>query len=123
MPSGHLSVFYDDINIDCERAEKMILPFISGELTGEVATKFLHHVENCANCYEELETEYLLDVALDRLESGEAIDIHKEIKDKLRRAHIALRIHSRLVTIKRTIQMLAGFVLAFAALGVLLRFV
>ena len=67
--------------------------FVENKLVGEYLWQFLTHVEKCPECFEELETRYLIAEALNRLENGEAIDLRSELKNKIRLSKRAMYLH------------------------------
>ncbi len=93
--------------MDCREAEQFIHSFINDELIGEELRKFLMHVKNCGNCYEELETEYLLSEAFDRVEHGEAFHLDRELSAKIARAEHSLAIHALIANCRRTLETVA----------------
>ncbi len=79
--------------IDCTTCEQNMNAFIENKLVGENVWQFITHVEKCSECYEELETRYLIAEALGRLENGESIDLRKELLQKIRYIKRAMYIH------------------------------
>lgn len=100
----------------CQDAEQNIQHFIDDELTGEVLDEFLCHIDSCHNCYEELETSFLLKEALSRLENGETFDLSKELSSKLSNMRDSLELHNLLTAIRRTIDIVACIMLAMCGL-------
>ncbi|MBR1451617.1 MAG: hypothetical protein IJ591_07860, partial [Lachnospiraceae bacterium] len=79
--------------IDCTICEQNMNSFIENSLVGENVWQFLTHVERCPECYEELETRYLIAEALGRLEAGESIDLRKELQQKIKFTKRAMYFH------------------------------
>ena len=56
----------------CIEAEKMIVPYINGELKPMELEDFLDHLSVCESCREELEIYYMVDVGLKKIEDDDA---------------------------------------------------
>ncbi len=56
--------------MNCHEARKMVTPFINHELPDRETEHFLHHVENCSACMDELETYFMVYRAIDMLDAG-----------------------------------------------------
>lgn len=54
--------------MDCKRAMELITLFINDQLNSEDTEAFLNHIENCAECREELEVNYSLMTAMKQLD-------------------------------------------------------
>lgn len=54
--------------MDCREAESKIQKYISHELTMEELEEFISHVKGCRSCYEELETYFTVNVAIQHLD-------------------------------------------------------
>ena len=84
--------------MDCREAQALIVPFIEGELTDEQTEAFIQHIENCTDCYDELEVYYIVMVGVKQLDEEEHMlvdfkgDLKKYISNK--KEQIA-RKHSR----------------------------
>ena len=101
------------MKIECRSVELYMNDFLEGTLIGDELWDFLNHVLNCNSCYEELETRFLLREALLRLEEGETLDLRRELRDKIKSARMALKLHRLGDIIYRTIEIVAGIVIAF----------
>ena len=58
--------------MDCTRARQLIDDFIGEKLDYAEAPAFLEHVRGCAECYDDLELNYLIHTALNELEGEDA---------------------------------------------------
>lgn len=105
--------------ISCRTTELFINDFINGSLIGEDLFDFLNHVRECPSCYEELETQYLLVTALAKVENGENFDLSRELKIKIRNARYALRFHRFIDMLARTMEVVAGVLVAFELVRIL----
>ena len=65
--------------MDCKETEKKIPSFLQDELDGSRLEEFIAHVENCAECKEELSIQFLVAEGLERLEQGaeHRIGVHR----------------------------------------------
>lgn len=54
----------------CREAERLVMPYISGEITDQELEAFLKHIDTCENCREELEIYYTVDVGIRQLDEG-----------------------------------------------------
>ena len=58
--------------MDCIEFNKMIGPYLKGELSDEELNDFLHHLDHCAQCDEELEINYIVSEGMERLDRDKA---------------------------------------------------
>ncbi len=54
--------------ITCREIVGMIPDFLDGKLSGRQQEHFLEHIRNCRNCYEELETNYMVNRTINYLD-------------------------------------------------------
>ncbi len=69
--------------MDCKEAEKMIPHFLKDELQERQLRAFLHHVEHCGDCKEELSIQYLVVEGMARLEAGGNLNLQMELNGVL----------------------------------------
>jgi len=55
----------------CEETQRLIKPYISGELKTDVAAAFAEHISGCKACKDELEVSYCLITAIRQLNEEE----------------------------------------------------
>lgn len=67
----------------CKETERLITPYLNGELDEKRTREFIGHIKKCASCYEEMEITYMATIGLERLESGASIDIAQEMQKML----------------------------------------
>ena len=67
--------------MDCKEVQRNITAFLDEELDGRSAEKFLHHIEECPECREELSIQYLVKEGMVRLEEGGSFDLGKDLKE------------------------------------------
>ena len=53
----------------CKEAERLVMPYINGELTEEELKDFLEHTQSCADCMEELEIYFTIEAGIMQLDS------------------------------------------------------
>lgn len=106
--------------MNCREAQALIVPFIEGKLSDEQKEKFIEHIENCTDCYDELEVYYIVMVGVKQLDEEDHIlvdfngDLKKYIafqKEQLARKH------------SRSIRLKFGGVSAFVLLLLVCGFV
>ena len=108
--------------IDCRTSEQWINDFVENKLVGEHLWQFLTHVEKCPECYEELETRYLVAEALSRLENGESFDLRNELKKKIKGAKRAMYFHYFNEDVLRMLEILSMIISCYALYSFLIDF-
>lgn len=85
--------------LTCKEAEKMVMPYIDGSLGEEDLEAFLHHVNGCPSCKEELEIYFTVYVGLRQLDTGTGMyDITGALGESLDIAWMKVRaVHLRKV--------------------------
>lgn len=81
--------------MDCKEFERLIPDFIDKKMDYAMTKCFVTHLNNCPNCKEELNIQFLVDEGLVRLEEGSAFDLQKEMRDLLIEAKRKVRFHER----------------------------
>lgn len=59
--------------MDCKTAQSLVIPYINDQLSDEETEDFLEHIENCKECYEELEIHFTVHYALQKLDEDDKI--------------------------------------------------
>lgn len=54
---------------ECIKLQKQIPSFIDGELNDKDTAHFISHVKSCSKCFEELETNYIIQYALEYMDT------------------------------------------------------
>ena len=67
----------------CKDVEDLLQPYLENKLNIEETELLLNHISTCSECGDELEIRYLLMEGLKRLESGETLDLKKELDDRI----------------------------------------
>lgn len=105
--------------IDCRTSEQYMNGFVESRLVGENLWQFLTHVEKCPECFEELETRYLIAEALNRLENGEAIDLRRELKNKIKFSKRAMYLHYFNEDFLRILEIISMLIACYSLYGLL----
>ncbi|MCR5419992.1 MAG: zf-HC2 domain-containing protein [Lachnospiraceae bacterium] len=97
----------------CKDSERYITLFINDKLTGTRLKKFIEHIEVCPTCFNEMETNYLLKEALQRLESDGSYDLHGDLMRKLKNTKKCVEGHEMITMVRRVMLLSAGMALLF----------
>ena len=76
----------------CKEAEKLIPLFLKDDLDTEDLRDFMEHMNKCGECREELSIQFLVQVGLARLESGNVFDLQNELKFRMEEAEHTLKL-------------------------------
>ncbi len=78
--------------LTCRETEKMVMPYIDGELNEDELEAFLAHVAGCPDCREELEIYFTVSVGLRQLDEGTGVfDITGALGQSLENAWARVR--------------------------------
>ncbi len=105
--------------MDCKEFEKRIPDFIARKLDYPSLKRFSEHMEECANCKEELVIQFLVTEGIQRLEDGDAFDLQSELEQRLGEARRKLRFNSRVMRIGVALEILAAVMLIGIVIWVL----
>ncbi len=108
--------------IDCATCEQHMNSFIENELVGEMLWQFLTHVEQCPECFEELEIRYLIAETLGRLENGEAINLRSELSHKIKATKRAMYLHYFNEDILHVFEIISMIIIVYEVFGFLSDF-
>ncbi len=97
--------------MDCKNFEGLIPDFVNKKLDYATTRQFLEHINNCTQCKEELNIQFLVNEGLVRLEEGEAFDLQKEMRDLLGTARKKVRVHERFLKHGRIAEIIGMLVL------------
>lgn len=81
---------------NCKDVERMIIPYLNGQISERKMQKFIDHVMECPSCYEEMEIGYMATIGLERLEKGASINIEEEMKRMLEQSRKQIRLHTQI---------------------------
>lgn len=107
--------------MNCIEVQRLILPFINDELSIKQLDEFLHHIDSCPNCKEELEVHYILLSGMKQLDDDKVIsdNFHKDFTELLRLSEERV-VHDRFVHIRKRIVLIV--LISIVALVSSLRF-
>ena len=71
--------------MQCSEAHAMIKPFLANKLSMKDTRQFIAHVENCRECFDELEVSYMISAALndDHEKDLKSYDLRGQLQEKL----------------------------------------
>ena len=67
--------------IDCKTFEHQIPAFMKDRLLPVQTRRFLQHYESCHSCRDELSVQFLINVGMEKLETGETLNLQKELTE------------------------------------------
>lgn len=84
--------------MNCNEAQALITKYVQDQLDLKTLEEFLHHVNNCPDCLEELEVYYIVFMGIKRLDNDEniAIDYHEQFKQSLQQSALQIRRHHKI---------------------------
>lgn len=97
----------------CQDMERYITLFINDKLTGTRLKEFIEHIETCEGCFDEMETNYLLKEALNRLTVEGSYDLHGDLMRKIKNLKKCVEVHEMITMIRRVTMICAGIALLF----------
>lgn len=78
-----------DEKMTCREAKDQVKAYIEGTMSDKECTRFLDHVMNCPDCYDELETYFIIDYSLQYLDDernvSRSYDMRKSLVDDIKR--------------------------------------
>lgn len=77
--------------MECSKAEGMVTRYINRTLTLKELEEFLQHIENCSSCYDELETYFIVQQAMQQLDEEDEetiMDFRHLLEQDLKRSRI-----------------------------------
>lgn len=78
----------------------MIPAYLEDSLDAKDLQAFLEHIDNCADCSEELSIQFLITEGLSTLSTGDSYDLQTAMTDKVRESHRDINVHNRLVMVR-----------------------
>ena len=97
----------------CQDMERYIPLFINDKLTGIRMREFIEHIEGCEGCFDEMEMNYLLKEALNRLTVEGSYDLHGELMKKIKNTKKCVEVHETITMLRRVLMICAGMALLF----------
>lgn len=101
--------------MNCRIAEGMVSRYMNHTLKVDELEEFLEHVETCSSCYDELETSFIVQEAITKLDN-EDTDMVLDFKNLLQQD---LKRSKRYVRKKKTIKFFE-LMIAFFLMGILI---
>lgn len=72
----------------CQEAERMVMPYINEELSGDETEAFLTHLEDCKSCQDELEIYFMVDVGVRQLnDDNGTFDITGALRERINESY------------------------------------
>lgn len=100
----------------CVEAKRMVTRFVNRELSYQELEQFLHHVENCRDCMEELDIYFTMYKAFDMMDEGgrQEYDFKKMLNDELHAARRAILVHRLLMGLGTVLLVCLGLLVVFS---------
>lgn len=102
--------------MDCYDAEGLISGYINRTLPTDELELFLEHIRECPDCYEELETQFIVNEAMNQLSEDRETDL--DFQDLLEQDLKKAEKHVMHNHIQRSVVFVTFFLIALAATGV-----
>lgn len=78
--------------MNCKETQRLLVPYINGELEEKEEEEFVRHVRHCPECYEELEVYATVFAGIRQLDGAEEeIDYRTLVEDSLKNSEDDLR--------------------------------
>ncbi len=106
--------------MDCKEFERLIPDYIEKKMDFLTLRKFYGHMENCENCREELEIQFLVAEGMQRLEDGDAFDLDRELKGRLTETKYQMEFHNGFLRVGVVLQVIAVAGIAWTVLWILM---
>ena len=76
------------VDMTCLQAQSLIIKYVNDEINVDTLELFLRHINNCADCKEELEVYYMLLTGMKQLDEDKILssDFHLGFLDKLKKS-------------------------------------
>lgn len=90
--------------MNCIDIQRLILPFINKKLDLNQLEEFIHHVNSCPNCMEELEVYYVLLEGMKQLDEDKELsnNFHEDLKNLIRESDDRI-LHDKFLHIRKRI--------------------
>ena len=92
--------------MNCKEFEKMIPDFIEEKLEYRHLESFVKHAEQCPECMEELNIQFLVSEGMARLALGGAFDLKKELDCRMENALRTLKRRNAVMQFRVSFEML-----------------
>ncbi len=98
--------------MDCREFERLIPDFMKQKLDFLTLERFHGHMEECANCKEELVIQFLVSEGMQRLEEGDAFDLQKELDQRLSETRRKVKFHYAFLRVGLGLEILSALAIA-----------
>ena len=101
--------------IECKTFERQINAFMKDRLTPAQTQRFLQHYDSCRSCNDELSVQFLINVGMEKLETGETLNLQKELTEYCAEEHKKSRMRSFLAICSMGMEVLTfiAFIMVF----------
>ena len=107
-------------SMECKEFEKLIPGFITKKLDYPTLKRFYEHVQQCGECREELDIQFLVQEGMQRLEEGNAFYLQAELGQRMEEAGKSIRFHSAFLYLGILMEIVAVGLLAGIVIWILL---
>ncbi len=104
----------------CKEFEKLIPMYVAKKLDYLTLKEFYAHMQSCEDCKEELTINFLVTDGLQKLENGDAFDLHKEWGSKVEETRRRIGRNENMIKLGFWIEIVAVGVIAGIAWWLLL---
>lgn len=106
-------------NLSCREAESMIGAYLNNTISDKDKAAFLKHIDNCDKCYQELETDFMVDTTVHYL-NEDALDrsynLQPLLKTHLKKSREELSMEHRRKIFRIAVSAVTGILLVFLIL-------
>ena len=81
----------EENKLDCKTIEKKIPQYLNDELSATELRSFLEHINECADCKEELTIRYMVSEGLDKAEINNEYNLLKGLEEKIKGSYKRIR--------------------------------
>ena len=105
--------------MNCVRAQQLVKPYLDGLLSDRELEEFLDHVQNCQDCFDELEVYFSIYRTLDNVDEKGDYNFTKKLHRKLEDSRMYLRRRYQGKVVRAIIILLAETVVIAAFWGMI----
>ena len=103
--------------MDCHTAEEMVGRYISHSLSVKELEMFIQHIRDCPECYEELESQFIVHKAVEQLQDENETDM--DFRRLLEKDLKGARRYIRIGKLKKLLVAIGSALVILAALAVI----
>ena len=103
--------------MNCMDCQKMIMPFINGELDNGQLSQFLCHLKTCPECMEELEVYYTLLTSMKQLDENQELsdNYHNDLLELIEKSEEKINSKNKIYMGKKVILLMIAGIIALAS--------